>query len=125
MEVLSTISGRIHHGQLTWGKRRTRIDRRRGTDVLGKGVYLWRSRATAFGGSPVEISMALSVNSSVETLGNLLHLIRHSLGNPAEAGTYLDIADKVLVEIASNRPLTPAGSVPPVSGNPSRPPAPR
>jgi hypothetical protein len=64
--------------------------------------------------------MAPSLNSSVETLGNLLHLIRHSLGNPAEAGTYLDIADKVLDEIALNRPLTPVGSV---SGNPSPPPA--
>jgi hypothetical protein len=69
------------------------------------------------------IYMAPRLNSSVETLGNLLHLIRRSLGNSADATTYLDIADKVLVEIASNRPLTPAGSVPPVSGNPSRPPA--
>jgi hypothetical protein len=69
------------------------------------------------------ICMAPRLNSSVETLGNLLHLIRHSLGNPADATTYLDIADKVLVEIASKRPLAPAGSVPPVSGNPSRRPA--
>jgi hypothetical protein len=62
--------------------------------------------------------MAPRVNSSLEALGTLLHLIRHSLGNPAEATTYLDIADKVLIEIASNRPLSPgAGSVP------SRPPA--
>jgi hypothetical protein len=67
--------------------------------------------------------MASSLNSAVETLGDLLHLIRHSLGNPAEAGTYLDIADKVLDEIASNRSLIPAGSVAPVSGDPSRSPA--
>jgi hypothetical protein len=69
------------------------------------------------------IHMAPRLNSSVETLGNLLHLIRHSLGNPADATTYLDIADKVLVEIASKQPLAPVDSVPPVSGNPSRPPA--
>jgi hypothetical protein len=55
--------------------------------------------------------MAPSLNSSVEILGNLLHLIRHSLGNPAEAGTYLDIADKVLDEIASKGSLTPTGRV--------------
>jgi hypothetical protein len=71
-----------------------------------------RQLATAFAGSPIQIRMALSLSSSVEILGNLLHLIRHSLGNPAEAGTYLDIAEKVLNEIASNRPLTSAGSVP-------------
>jgi hypothetical protein len=63
-------------------------------------------------------NMAPRVNSSLEALGSLLHLIRHSLGNPGEATTYLNIADKVLIEIASNRPLSPdAGSVP------SRPPA--
>jgi hypothetical protein len=82
--------------------------------------YLWWSLATAFAGSRVQTSMALSLNSSVETLGNLMYLIRHSLGNPAEARTYLNIADKVLVEIASNRPLTPAGSVPPASEPPAR-----
>jgi hypothetical protein len=52
--------------------------------------------------------MAPRVNSSLEALGTLLHLIRDSLGNPAEATTYLNIADKVLIEIASNRPLSPA-----------------
>jgi hypothetical protein len=51
-------------------------------------------------------------------LGTLLHLIRHSLGNPAEATTYLNIADKVLVEIASNRPLSPGAG-----RDPSQPPA--
>ncbi len=67
--------------------------------------------------------MPSSLNSSVETLGNLLHLIRQSLGNPAEAGTYLDIADKVLVEITSNRSFNPASGIPPVSGDPSGSPA--
>jgi hypothetical protein len=62
--------------------------------------------------------MALRVNSSLEDLGTLLHLIRHSLGNPAEATTYLNIADKVLVEIASNRPLSPGAG-----RDPSQPPA--
>jgi hypothetical protein len=71
-----------------------------------------RQLATSFAASPIEANMALSLSSSVEILGNLLHLIRHSLGNPAEAGTYLDIADKVLDEIASNRPLTSAARVP-------------
>jgi hypothetical protein len=62
--------------------------------------------------------MALRVNSSLEDLGTLLHLIRDSLGNPAEATTYLNIADKVFIEIASNRP--PSRSADSV---PSRPPA--
>jgi hypothetical protein len=57
--------------------------------------------------------MALRVNSSLEDLGTL-----HSLGNPAEATTYLNIADKVLVEIASNRPLSPGAG-----RDPSQPPA--
>jgi hypothetical protein len=84
----------------------------------GQAQELLCNAATEFVRQPRLTSMAPRVNSSLEALGALLHLIRHSLGNPVEATTYLNIADKVLIEIASSRPRSPgADSVP------SRPPA--
>jgi hypothetical protein len=46
---------------------------------------------------------------SLEALSNLVYLIRRSLDNPAKATHYLDFAEKVLADIAANRP--PTGTV--------------
>jgi hypothetical protein len=43
---------------------------------------------------------------SLEALGNLLYLIRRSLDDPAKAKAYLDVANKVLADIAANQPPT-------------------
>jgi hypothetical protein len=39
---------------------------------------------------------------SLETLSRLLYLLRRSLDDPAKAKTYLDIVDKVLIDITAN-----------------------
>jgi hypothetical protein len=43
------------------------------------------------------------IGNSLEALGNLLYLIRRSLDDPARAEAYLDVADKVLNDIAERR----------------------
>jgi hypothetical protein len=43
------------------------------------------------------------IDNSLEALTNLLYLIRRSLDDPARAGTYLDLADQVLIDIAASR----------------------
>jgi hypothetical protein len=42
-------------------------------------------------------------NNSLKALSNLLYLLRRSLDEPARAEAYLDVADKVLTDIAANR----------------------
>jgi hypothetical protein len=51
--------------------------------------------------------MAPALDNSLETLSSLLYLIRRSLEDPAKAKTYLDIVDKVLIDIAANRAPSP------------------
>jgi hypothetical protein len=48
-------------------------------------------------------------SKSPEILGNLLYLIRRSLDDPAKATLYLDLADKVLVDIAANHSFAGPG----------------
>jgi two-component sensor histidine kinase len=49
---------------------------------------------------------AHQLDNSLETLSSLLYLLRRSFKDPAKANTYLDIVDKVLIDIAANRPLS-------------------
>jgi hypothetical protein len=42
------------------------------------------------------------LDNSLEALSNLLYLIRHSLDDSAKAATYLDVADRVLIDIAAS-----------------------
>jgi hypothetical protein len=49
------------------------------------------------------------LDNLLEALSNLLYLIRRSLDDPAKAKAYLDMADKVLIDMAANRPPTSAG----------------
>jgi hypothetical protein len=44
------------------------------------------------------------LDNSLEALSNLFYLLRRSLDDPAKATRYLDLADKVLIDIAANRP---------------------
>jgi hypothetical protein len=42
-------------------------------------------------------------DDSIEALINLVYLIRQSLDDPAEASTYLDLADNALIDITANQ----------------------
>jgi hypothetical protein len=55
------------------------------------------------------MSTSHQLDTSLEALTNLLYLIRRTLDDPARAEAYLDVADKVLLEIAASRP--PTGTV--------------
>jgi hypothetical protein len=70
--------------------------------------------ATAAAGDAVPLTiMAVGhqLDNSLEALSNLLHLIRLSLDDPTRAEAYLDVADKVLADIAARRRIAPPGSV--------------
>jgi hypothetical protein len=41
------------------------------------------------------------LDNPLEALSNLLYLLRRSLDDPDKATTYLDLADKVLIDIAA------------------------
>jgi hypothetical protein len=49
------------------------------------------------------------LDNSLEALSNLLYLIRRSLDDPTKAATYLDISDKVLIDIAANHSFRRTG----------------
>jgi hypothetical protein len=59
------------------------------------------------------MTMATShqLDNSLEALTNPLYLIRRTLDDPARAEAYLDVADKVLADIAARRRIAPPGSV--------------
>jgi hypothetical protein len=50
------------------------------------------------------------LDNSLEALSNLLYQIRRSLDDPAKATTYLDFADRVLIDIAAKHSFRRAGS---------------
>jgi hypothetical protein len=50
------------------------------------------------------------LDNALEALSNLLYLIRQSLGDPARAEAYLDVADKVLAELAAKHSFRRAES---------------
>jgi hypothetical protein len=50
------------------------------------------------------------LDNALEALSNLLYLIWHSLDDPAKATTYLDIADRVLIDITAKHSFHRAGS---------------
>jgi hypothetical protein len=47
------------------------------------------------------------IDNPLEALSNLLYLVRRSLDDPARAKAYLDVADKVLADIAAARAHCP------------------
>jgi hypothetical protein len=51
------------------------------------------------------------IDNSLEALTNLLYLIRRTLDDPARAEAYLEVADKVLADIAASRRIAPPGSI--------------
>jgi hypothetical protein len=57
------------------------------------------------------------VDNSLEALSHLLDQIRLPLDDPAKATSYLDFTDKVLIDIAANRPLTSPGNASPYADN--------
>lgn len=53
---------------------------------------------------------AQQLDNSLETLSNVLYLLRRSLYDPAKAATYLDFADRVLVDNAAKQSFRRARS---------------
>jgi phosphoglycerate-specific signal transduction histidine kinase len=51
------------------------------------------------------MAVAHQLDNSLEALSNLLYLLRRSLDDPAKATTYLDLADRVLIDIAAKHSL--------------------
>jgi hypothetical protein len=54
--------------------------------------------------------VAQQLDNSLETLSNVLYLLRRSPDDPAKAATYLDFADKVLIDIAAKQSFRRAGA---------------
>jgi hypothetical protein len=94
------------------------LPRQAGNDLLGRhhlARVAGRNRiATALVGWWPILSRIMAapdrLDNSLDALSNLIYLFRRSLDDPAKATHYLDAADKVLVDIAAKRPLTPARS---------------
>jgi hypothetical protein len=81
------------------------------------GTYLARAAGAKWQSNRIGSRPVLSrimgapdqLDNSLEALSNLLYLIRRSLDDPAKAKTYLDIADKVLIDIAAKQLFRRAG----------------
>jgi hypothetical protein len=67
--------------------------------------------ATAWAGDESYRTMAAQqLDNALEALSNLLYLVRLSLDDPAKAKSYLDFADRVLMDIAGSHSFRRAGS---------------
>jgi hypothetical protein len=78
-----------------------------GNDLLGRhnpGESLARNGITALAGDPILQDDGTAADRQFpEALDNLLYPIRRSLDDPAKAKAYLDVAEKVLSNIATGK----------------------